>query len=302
MGEFLQAEDRNCPRCEEQPVLRISQTPWRTPDNAYLQEDVPIRSRRGSLPQRYVPTPPPAYTRGYEYVSGYGYGEIQSRRARGDPDPSPNEVQRRISEWARRVPAGPPPASLASTGRELYRLREHDRARTASSSSHHYDPGVETHAPSHRRRQSDIYDPRCSHAGTVSRAELESDQSTHYISASDEERRNSQSTRHPRYPPSVRSAADSSAFRKDDDFEFTATRHLVADEWNSSKQSHTDQNISLHVQKTSVLQTIRPEDWKNCTLEPNAEEEAYVEEVEAWRISEVRGHLSHHADFDGWLV
>ncbi|KAH0353661.1 hypothetical protein KCU83_g2921, partial [Aureobasidium melanogenum] len=73
-------------------------------------------------------------------------------------------------------------------------------------------------------------------------------------------------------------------------------------EQSSLKQLHTDQNISLHVQMTSALQTIRPEERKNCTLEPNAEEEAYMEEVEACRISEVRSHLIHHADFEEWLV
>lgn len=265
MREFLQAEDAHCPRCEEQPVPRITQTPWRSSENDNLQQDVPIRSRRGSLPQRYVPTPPPAYTRGYEYVSGYGYGESQSRGARGDPDPSPNEVQRRVSEWARRVPAGPPPASLARTERELYRPLEHDRARTVSSSSHHYDPGVQSHAPRHRRRQSDIYDPRRSHTGNVSRAELESDQSTHYIRATDEERRNSQSTRRPRHPPSVRSVADSSAFRRDDDFEFTATRHLVADgmefietiTYGSEHQSVRSEDISTTHNQTRGTEGIQ---------------------------------------------
>lgn len=73
-------------------------------------------------------------------------------------------------------------------------------------------------------------------------------------------------------------------------------------EWNSSKQLHTDQNISLYVQKTSALHTIRPEERKEYKLGPNAEEEAYMEEVEAWRTSEVRNHLIHHTDFDGWLV
>ncbi|KAG9661608.1 hypothetical protein KCU95_g14351, partial [Aureobasidium melanogenum] len=60
-------------------------------------------------------------------------------------------------------------------------------------------------------------------------------------------------------------------------------------EQTSSKQSHTDQNTNL------------PEDRKKYSLEPNAEEEAYMEEVEAWRISEVRSHLIHHADFEEWL-
>lgn len=33
----------------------------------------------------------------------------------------------------------------------------------------------------------------------------------------------------------------------------------------------------------------------------NAEEEAYMKEVEACRFSEVRSHLSHHADLERWL-
>ncbi|KEQ66693.1 uncharacterized protein M437DRAFT_62872 [Aureobasidium melanogenum CBS 110374] len=229
MRQFHQAEDRDCPRCEEQQMLRMTQTPRRRSENAYLQGDVPIRNRRGSLPQRYLPTPPPAYTRGYEYISGYRYGESQSTRPRGDPDPSPNEVQRRVSEWARRVPAGPPPASLASTARELYRPHGNDRVHTVSSSSQHPSAGVESHVSRHRRRQSDIYDPRRSNAGTVSRAELGSDQSARYIRASDEERRNTHPTTRPRYPRSAQSAADTSAFHRDGDFEFTVTRHFVGD-------------------------------------------------------------------------
>lgn len=229
LREVLQVQDRDCPPCEDQAALRTN-TPWRSSDNHNFGEDVPIRSRRGSLPQRYVSTPPPANTRSYEYISGYGYGASESRGARGDPDPSQHEVNRRVSEWANRVPPGPPASSRASTERELYRPREHDRVHTISSSRRHSSAGVESHASRHHRRQSDIYDPRRSDAGHNSRAVLGTDESTNYIRASDEERRRSQPIRRPRHPPSFPSAAEGPATHVYDDSELTVTTtHIMAD-------------------------------------------------------------------------
>lgn len=300
LREFFQAKSGDCPRCQHQTVLRLSQTSWRSFVNENARGDVPILNRRGSLQQRYVPTPPPAYMRGYEYGSGYVYGENDTREARGNPDPSSHEIRRRVSEWANRVPPGAPPASHASTERELYRSHEHDRAPAVSTSRRHSSAGIESHAPRHHRRQSDIYDPRRTDAGHVSRAELDSDQRTRCTRASDGERRTSQSTGHLHGAPSV---AGSSAVHKYDDsvVEVTET-HVRADGAEVTRTTRYRIEQQSTCQRTPAWQIIKAEERGKHTPVPHAEEEAYTEEVEAWRISEARSHLFHHADFDEWLV
>lgn len=195
-----------------------------------LNKDCPRCERRGGLPQRYAPTPTAAHTRVHEYGSGYGYEESESRGARGDPDPSSHEVRRRVSEWANQVPPGAPPTSHASIARELYRPHEHDRVRTIPSSRRHSSAGVESHESRHHRRQRDIYDLRRPDTGHVSRTEFESDQSTRYIRASDDDRRSSQTTRRPHERPFSTSADDNSAYHRYDDsvVEVTET-HLTGD-------------------------------------------------------------------------
>lgn len=73
-------------------------------------------------------------------------------------------------------------------------------------------------------------------------------------------------------------------------------------EQKSPEQPHTELNNILHIRKTSALQTVNPKEREKDTAVPHAEEEAYMEGVEAWRILEVRSHLNHHADFGEWLV
>jgi hypothetical protein len=196
MRETFQGEDEDCPACQDTRILRITQQPWTNRNNG---DDVPIRLRRDSLSQRYVPTPPPIYTSRFEYGSGYGYAEDERRREI-DPDPSPREVRRRIADWADHVPA-PQVSGSANTTREmqLYRPREQDRFRRAEGSSSHHS-GVESHTSPSSRRRSDIYDLRRS-MHRQPRSE-DSSQSSHYFRASDEERRSRYG-----YPPSLPSAA-----------------------------------------------------------------------------------------------
>jgi hypothetical protein len=215
MRETFQGEDEDCPTCQDTRTLRITQEPWTNRNNG---EDVPIRLRRDSLSQRYVPTPPPVYTSRYDYGSGYGYAEEAEERRAGDPDPSPREVYRRVADWADRVPVPHAPPGSANTRREmeLYRPREQDHSRrVGGSSSRHSAVGSQVSRSSTRRR--DIYDvhhDRHRHPKTE-----DSSHSSYYLRASDEERRSSLPARRRGYPPSLVSAAHAH-----DDYELSETR------------------------------------------------------------------------------
>jgi hypothetical protein len=198
MRETFQGEDRDCPECQDAARLRIAQQPWTNRNNL---DDVPIRLRRDSLPQRYIPTPPPAYASRVGYTSRYGYAEDEGRRA-ADPDPSPREVYRRVADWADHVPA-PQATGSTNTRREveLYRSHEHSHSRRAESSSSRHS-GVESHVSRSSRHRSNIYDPP-SERHPHPRTEDSSSHSSHYMRASDEERR-----RRYGYPPSLPSVPD----------------------------------------------------------------------------------------------
>jgi hypothetical protein len=199
MSESFQGEDGDCPACQEAARVRIAQQPWTNRNNL---DDVPIRLRRDSLPQRYIPTPPPAYASIVGYGSGYGYAEDEGRR---DPDPSPREVYRRVADWADHVPA--PQVSGSTNPRremELYRPRVprdqgHSRRAESSSSRH---SGAESHASRSSRHRSNIYDPR-SERHPHSRTEDSSSHSSRYMRTSDGEYR-----RRYGYPPSLPSVPD----------------------------------------------------------------------------------------------
>jgi hypothetical protein len=199
MRESFQGEDGDCPECQETARLRIAQQPWTNRNNL---DDVPIRLRKDSLPQRYIPTPPPAYASRAMYGSGYGYAEDDGRRA-ADPDPSPREVYRRVADWADHVPT-PQATGSANTRREmqLYRPRDQGHSRRAESSSSRHS-GAESHASHSSRHRSNIYDPR-SERHPHSRTEDSSSQSSRYMRASDEEHHR----RRYGYPPSLPSVPD----------------------------------------------------------------------------------------------
>jgi hypothetical protein len=201
MRETFQGEDEDCPACQDTRVLRIAEQPWTNRNNG---DDVPIRLRRDSLSQRYVPTSPPVYTSRFEQASGYGYTEDERRRE-GDPDPSPREVHRRITDWADRIPA-PQISGSENTRREmqLYRPREQDRFRRVEGSQSRHS-GVESHTSRSSRRRSDIYNLR--RFGHRPPRSEDSSQSSHYLRASDEERRESLSSRRHGYPPSLPSVS-----------------------------------------------------------------------------------------------
>jgi hypothetical protein len=203
MHETFQGEDEDCPDCQNTRTLRIIQQPWTNRNNG---EDVPIRLRRDSLSQRYVPTSPPVYTSRYDYGSGYGYAEEEEEERRaGDPDPSPREVYCRVADWGDRVPALHA-AGSANTRREmeLYRPREQDHSRGVErSSSRHSGVGSQVSRSSTRRR--DIYDVN-PHEHRHPRTE-DSSHNSHYLRASDEERRSSLPARRRGYPPSLPSVA-----------------------------------------------------------------------------------------------
>jgi hypothetical protein len=216
MRATFQGEDEDCPTCQDTRIFRITQQPWTDRNNG---DDVPTRLRRGSLSQRYVPTPPPIYTARFEFESGYGYAEDEGRRE-VDPDPSPREMHRRIADWADRLPA-PQVAGSANTRREmqLYRPREPERFRRVEGSASHHS-GVESHTSRSSRRRSDIYDLR-SERYPHPRTE-DSNQSSYYLRASDEERRGSLPARRHGYPPSLPSVA-----RTHDSYALSETRISV---------------------------------------------------------------------------
>jgi hypothetical protein len=201
MRETFQGEDEHCPACQDTRLLRITQQPWTIRNNG---DDVPIRLRRDSLSQRYVPTPPPVYTSRFEQGSGYGYAEDERRRD-SDPDPSSREVHRRITDWADHVTA-PQVSDSRNLRREMqsYRPREQDRFRRVEGSPSRHS-GVESHTSRASRRRSNIYDLRRSRHRQP-RSE-DSSQSSHYFRASDEEHRSSLPDRRHGYPPSLPSAA-----------------------------------------------------------------------------------------------
>jgi hypothetical protein len=202
MHETFRGGDEDCPTCQNTRTLRITQQPWTNRNNG---EDVPIRLRRDSLSQRYVPTPPPVYTSRFEYGSGYGYAEEEEERRAGDPNPSPREVYRRIADWADRVPA-PHVSGSVNTRRELefYRPREQDHSRRVEgSSSRHYR--AESQVPQSSTCRHDIYDVH-PHGHRHPRTK-DSSHSSYYLHASDEEHRGSLPARRRGYPPSLPSVA-----------------------------------------------------------------------------------------------
>lgn len=202
--EYFQAEDGDCPECARRNNRRVAQEPWTNRNNG---EDVPIRLRRDSLPQRYVPTPPPVYTSRYQYGSGYGsgYGYGDEGRRQTDSDPSQREVHRRVADWAEHVPPATHVPGPASTIREpeLYRPRRRGHSRRADNRSPRRSAsasGADSYAASSRRR-SNIYDPR-SERHPHSRTEV-SGRSSHYAGSSEQEPR-----RRYGYPPSLPPVSD----------------------------------------------------------------------------------------------
>jgi len=203
--EYYQAEDTNCTVCARRNARRVAEEPWTNRNNG---EDVPIRLRRDSLPQRYVPTPPPVYTSRYQYGSGYGseYGYGDEGRRAADPDPSQREVHRRVADWAEHVPPPTHISAPASSRREveLYRPREHNHSHRARSSSSHHSAsasGNESHVSRSSRHRSNIYDPR-SEIHPRSRTQ-DSYHGSNYPRHSDQEPR-----RRHGYPPSLPPAPD----------------------------------------------------------------------------------------------
>ncbi|KAH0289221.1 hypothetical protein M436DRAFT_64409 [Aureobasidium namibiae CBS 147.97] len=205
--EYYQAEDGDCPVCARENTRRVVREPWTNRNNG---GDVPIRLRRDSLPQRYVPTPPPVYTPRYQhgsgYGSGYGYGD-EGRRA-ADPDPSQREVRRRVADWAEHVPPATHVSAPASSRREvkLYRPREHNHSHRARSLSSHHPAsasGAESHVSHSSRHRSNIYSPR-SERHPRSRTE-DNSHSSYYPHRSEQEPR-----RRSGYPPPLPPAPDTS--------------------------------------------------------------------------------------------
>jgi hypothetical protein len=283
MRATFQGEDEDCPTCQDTRIFRITQQPWTDRNNG---DDVPTRLRRGSLSQRYVPTPPPIYTARFEFGSGYGYAEDEGRRE-VDPDPSPREMHRRIADWADRLPA-PQVAGSANTRREmqLYRPREPERFRRVEGSASHHS-GVESHTSRSSRRRSDIYDLR-SERYPHPRTE-DSNQSSYYLRASDEERRGSLLARRHGYPPSLPSWPEHTIA-----MHFQKQGYLSMQlELKSPGLVHGDCNISIKSspmrQKMSGIQKR-----EQIMIHLYAEDETATEEVEIWHISEVHSHHYHH--------
>jgi len=234
--EYYQAEDGDCPECARMNARRVVQEPWTNRNNG---EDVPIRLRRYSLPQRYVPTPPPVYTSRHQYGSGYGsgYGHGNEGRRAADPDPSQREVHRRVADWAEHVPRPTHISAPASSRREvqLYRPREHnDSHRARSSSSHHSASasGAESHAYRSSRHRSNIYDPRPErhpHPRTE-----DNSHSSYYPHHSEQEPR-----RRHGYPPSLPPAPDTS-------FEVSQTTTYIDEDGSQVTETTTYISVEEH--------------------------------------------------------
>lgn len=147
--EYFQAQNKDCHLCE----IRLPQVPSVTASRSLEAtedtEEEPLRIRRGSLPDRYIPTPPPIP------VSGYGVDE--QRAGAADERPAVAESDVRISAWVDEVYRPRSPERLHANIRvEVYRPCGSDNDRSSLRNEQEQDYSIRRDQPSVTTSERDV--------------------------------------------------------------------------------------------------------------------------------------------------